>query len=302
MTSIRKDGPVSPQPILLHVMIRQRRLQRYGMFQAAYNEAAKKISPDLVGTAPSRAQLHRWTSGGLKRLPYVDHCRVLEAMFPEWTADDLFAPCPPHLLNGETAAPGAEERADLEATADRIGPGTYADVTAVYPTRAEFSFAHPPHELLDGATTIRAAGLSLNLLCQQYPDQRLARLIEDGTTLQALFLDPEGQAIRAREQEEGYTDNHLTTLTRLNIEVLTRLRKRLSPEAQERLSVAVYDETIRFNITLVDDRLCVMQPYLPQARGVDSPTFLAERDSTGTGLYATFEEIFRSLWTRGRTV
>ncbi|MEU8344708.1 DUF5919 domain-containing protein [Spirillospora sp. NPDC048832] len=284
-------------------MIRQRRLQRYGMFQAAYNEAAKKISPDLTGTAPSRAQLHRWTSGELKRLPYTDHCRVLEAMFPEWTADELFAPCPPHVLADEpTAYATSAERADLESTADRVGPNPYADVTAVYTTRAEFSYAHPPHALLDGASSIRAAGLSLNMLCQQYPDQRLYRLIEDGTTLQALFLDPEGEGIRAREQEEGYTDNHLTTLTRLNIEVLTRLRKRLSPEAQDRLSVAVYDETIRFNITLINDQLCVMQPYLPNARGVDSPTILAERNGTSSGLYETFEEIFNALWERGRTL
>ncbi|TDC55346.1 hypothetical protein E1281_12970 [Actinomadura sp. KC345] len=294
---------MSPQPILLQVVIRQHRLQRYGMFCAAYNKAAKLVSPELIDTAPSRAQLHRWTSGGLKRLPYVDHCRVLEAMFPEWTADELFAPCPPHVLADESDAYATSgERADLESTADRIGPNTYADVTAVFTTRAEFSFAHPPHALLDGASSIRAAGLSLNMLCQQYPDQRLHRLIEDGTTLQALFLDPEGKAIRAREQEEGYTDNHLTTLTRLNIEVLTRLRKRLTPEAQDRLSVAVYDETIRFNITLLNDQLCVMQPYLPNARGLDSPTFLAERNSTGSGLYGTFEGIFTALWERGRTV
>ena len=294
---------MSPQPILLQVVIRQRRLQRYGMFQAAYNEAAKKISPELTGTAPSRAQLHRWTSGELKRLPYTDHCRVLEAMFPEWTADELFAPCPPHVLADEpTAYATTNERADLESTADRVGPNPYADVTAVFATRAAFSYAHPPDALLDGASSIRAAGLSLNMLCQQYPDQRLYRLIEDGTTLQALFLDPEGEAIRAREQEEGYTDNHLTTLTRLNIELLTRLRKRLSPEAQDRLSVAVYDETIRFNITLINNQLCVMQPYLPNARGVDSPTFLAERNPTGAGLYGTFEEIFTALWERGRTV
>ncbi|MUN36011.1 DUF5919 domain-containing protein [Actinomadura litoris] len=154
-------------------------------------------------------------------------------MFPGWTAEELFAPCPPHLLAAESPADAtSDERADLESTTDRFGTADYADVTAVYTTRAEFSSAHPPHALLDSATTIRAAGLSLNTLCQQYPDQRLYRLIENGTTLQALFLDPEGEAIHAREQEEGCTDNHLTTLTRLNIEVLTRLRKRLSPEAQ----------------------------------------------------------------------
>ncbi|MFV2175527.1 DUF5919 domain-containing protein [Actinomadura sp. LOL_011] len=273
------------------------------MFRAAYDKAAKTVASELVGTAPSRAQLHRWTSGGLKRLPYTDHCRVLEAMFPEWTADELFAPCPANILADDPAAYGtSNERTDLEKATDLVGPAVHADVTAVFATRAEFSFTYPPHALFDGASSIRTAGLSLNMLCQQYPDQRLHRMIEDGATLEALFLDPEGQAIHDREREEGYTDNHLTMLTRLNIEVLTRLRKRLSPEAQGRLSVAVYDETIRFNITLINDHLCVMQPYLPNARGVDSPTFLAERNPTGTGLYWTFDEIFNSLWKRGRSV
>ncbi|MBT2211090.1 hypothetical protein [Actinomadura sp. NEAU-AAG7] len=111
-------------------------------------------------------------------------------MFPEWTAEELFA-APPG--DESPADSPSDERADLESTTDRFGTADYADVTAVYATRAEFSFAHPPHALLDSATTIRAADLSLNTLCQQYPDQRLYRLIENGTTLQALFLDPKAR-------------------------------------------------------------------------------------------------------------
>jgi hypothetical protein len=42
----------------------------------------------------------------------------------------------------------------------------------VFPTRGEFTYAMPPHTLFDEAKDIRAAGLSLNLVCQQYPDQR----------------------------------------------------------------------------------------------------------------------------------
>jgi hypothetical protein len=295
---------VTSQPLLLQVLLRQRGMHRYGIFRAEYDKAARKLDRDLVGTAPSRAQLHRWVSGGLKRLPYTDHCRVLEAMFPEWTADQLFAPCPPEVFaqNGRSPFTLTENRRENQAQPSGRTAGAFADVSAVFPTRGEFSYAMPPHTLFDEAKDIRAAGLSLNLLCQQYPDQRLRQLIENGTSLRCLFLDPDGGAIKAREREEGYTDRHLTTLTKLNIEVLTRLRDRLPPEARDRLSVAVYDETIRFNITLIDGEICVMQPYLPHARGVDAPTFLVERGDTGTGLYSTFEQIFDALWERSSPV
>jgi hypothetical protein len=277
-------------------------MHRYGIFRAAYDKAAHKVDPDLVGTAPSRAQLHRWVSGGLKRLPYTDHCRVLEAMFPEWTADQLFAPCPASVqardLAQSTTATNDRQAGRIRAIDRPLD--AFADVSAVFPTRGEFSYAMPPHSLFDEAKEIRAAGLSLNLVCQQYPDQRLHHLIENGTRLHCLFLDPDGEAITAREREEGYTDRHLTTLTKLNIEVLTRLRNRLSPDVRDRLTVAVYNETIRFNITLIDGETCVMQPYLPQARGVDSPTFLIERGATSTGLYDTFEQVFTALAERSK--
>lgn len=342
---------MSARPILLKVLIQQRKLTRYGMFRAAYENAAKKVDRRLVGTAPSRAQLHRWISGLLKRLPYTDHCRVLETMFPGWTADQLFAPCPDDLVPGAAPAPGPVAGAmagapavpapgvtagPAGAPAAAIGPVDHAaaapgaasppaapvtggaalpapgaacgcatrlaDVTAVFATRAEFTYAMPPHAMFDAARRIRAAGLSLNLLCQQYPDQRLHRLLEGGARLQCLFLDPDGAAIAAREREEGYTDRFLTTLTRLNIEVLSRVRDRLPEDAKDRLALAVYDETIRFSIVLVDDDECVVQPYLPRARGVDSPTFLLRRGPEGNGLYATFERVYCELWERSRPV
>ncbi|MDN3352923.1 DUF5919 domain-containing protein [Actinomadura sp. DC4] len=278
---------MSAQPILLQILLRQRQWHRYGLFRAAYDDAARQVDRGLVGTAPSRAQLHRWTSGELKRLPYTDHCRVLEIMFPGWTADELFGPCPPDVLAGTTSRP-------------REGP--FADLVAVFPTRADFTYAMPPHALFDGASDIRAAGLSLNLICQQYPDQRLHRLIEGGAELRCLFLDPDGDAIQAREREEGYTDHHLVMLTKLNIEVLSRLRDRLPSEARDRLSIAVYDETIRFGIVLVDSETCVLQPYLPHARGVDSPTFVVRKCSRSPGLYSTFERIYTELCERSRPI
>src|SRR4029450_2806066 len=43
--------------------------------------------------APTRPQYYRWLTGQLKGgIPYPDACRVLEGMFPPWTANDLFGP------------------------------------------------------------------------------------------------------------------------------------------------------------------------------------------------------------------
>lgn len=74
----------------LRVLLEQRHWQNHRTFCAEYEKAALSVDPRLRGTAPSRAQLHRWLSGELQGLPYGDHCRVLEEMFPEWSARQLF--------------------------------------------------------------------------------------------------------------------------------------------------------------------------------------------------------------------
>jgi myo-inositol-1(or 4)-monophosphatase len=66
--------------------------------------------------------------------------------------------------------------------------------------------------------------------------------------------------------DQGHPAGLLSTLTEVNIKMLTdRVRGRLSPEARARPEVGVYDETVRFNIVLVDGT-CGIQPYLPEAR------------------------------------
>jgi hypothetical protein len=107
-------------------------------------------------------------------------------------------------------------------------------------------------------------------------------------------------AIAAREREEQYEPGFLASLTTFNIQVLARLRDRLPAAARERVQLAVYDETIRFNIILVDDHTCVAQPYLPQARGIDSPALLLRRDIAPGGLYPVFEQAYEAIAERSR--
>ncbi len=286
---------MSGQPTLLAALLEDKGLQRYGSFRLAYEKAARSLDRARGGIAPSRAQFHRWLTGDLRGLPHTDHCRVLEHLLTGYSSAQLFTPCPDGIpLPAASTSPAAQK---LPAAAGM------ADVAAFFASRSEFAASIELSALFDGASSIRAAGLSLNMICQQVPDHQLRRMICDGTRLTCLFLDPpDGQAIRAREREEEHAGGHLTGWTSLNIQVMSRLRDRLPAEARDRMRLAVYDETIRFNIVLVDDRACVVQPYLPKARGIDSPTLLIRRNGAPGGLYPVFEQVYDAIAERSRQV
>ncbi|MGH3937921.1 MAG: hypothetical protein ACRDTG_04685 [Pseudonocardiaceae bacterium] len=80
------------EPVTLKNLLRQKHWQTYSTFCMQYDKAARAIDDSLVGSYPSRAQLHRWQAGDLKGLPYPRHCQVLEAMFPGITVAQMFTP------------------------------------------------------------------------------------------------------------------------------------------------------------------------------------------------------------------
>ena len=290
------------RPIVLKVLLQQRHLHTHSAFRREYDRVAAEIAPDLKGSGPSKAQFYRWISGELIGLPYVDHCRILESMFNGWKVDQLF-----QVDDGTIEYIPEPRQQAASKTAPRPIPVTMpaapgvADLVAVFPSRSEFMHDMPPRQLFDGAQRIRMVGLSLNLLCQQYPDASLAALLKSGTTIECLFLDPTGTAIKLREQEEGHPEGVLTTLTDLNIKALLRVRGKLPPEARDNLVIRTYDETVRFNITIINEDTCIVQPYLPDARGVESPTLVMEKQE-GIGLFDTFAQVMTSIWDRSTAV
>jgi hypothetical protein len=292
------EQSMTGQPTLLAALLEDRGWQRYGTFRAAYEKAARSLDRRHGGSAPSRAQFHRWLTGDLRSLPYTDHCRVLEHMLTGYSVGQLFKPCPngiPAPRSASSADPGSPPRTPT------VDIGT-ADIAAVFASRSDFAARMEPRALLDGAARIRAAGLSHNLICQQLPDQQLLRMLTGGTHLSCLFLDPEGEAIAAREREEDYAPGFLASLTTFNMQVLCRLRDRLPAGERDRVRIGVYDETIRFNIMLVDDQTCVVQPYLPHARGIDSPTLLLRHDGKPGGMYPIFEQVYEAVAERSRQI
>lgn len=86
---------VDGESTLLKVLLRQRHWQKHSTFIKEWDKAAKSIDPQLVGSWPRHAQFYRWLRGELRELPYPDACRVLEELFPQYSAAELFGPCPP---------------------------------------------------------------------------------------------------------------------------------------------------------------------------------------------------------------
>lgn len=173
-----------------------------------------------------------------------------------------------------------------------------AGIEAAYVTRADFVAASALDQLFDDATEILAAGLSHNLICQQYPNDKLVAKLNDGGTAEVLFLRAGGEAIAQREEEEGYEIGGLSGLTTFNLSVLTtQIRPKLVPSAASNLMIGTYDEVIRFNLMFFDRQVCVLQPYLHGVRGIETPAIVATRQPT-PGIYDTMWACYE--WLRGR--
>lgn len=263
--------------------------------------------PDAAGLARQRLESAR-TRLNMSQAEFARTLAPLIGFTPPPEAIDswetISVPPGDVIVAAELVASDAPNDATLPGespdTVARLLTERFSDVTAVYATRSEFTSRVPVQDLLDGASLVRASGLSLNLICQQYGDRRLHQLIEHGAEAQCLFLDPKGSAIVQREKEESYSPGELSSLTEMNIRTLTqRVRSRVPEAIRDRLKIAVCDETVRFNIVLIDDQVCIVQPYLPGIRGIDSPTFVI-RNTSSSGLFGMFTEVFNWLWERGR--
>ncbi|GAA1508450.1 DUF5919 domain-containing protein [Streptomyces synnematoformans] len=276
--------------VAIKALIQERHLSYTGFCQE-WEKIAAGFDNRLAGSHPGHAQFYRWLKGDLRSgKPRTDSCRVLEAMFPGWSVEELFAP---HSRTEDPREGSGEHRRTPSEE------GRHLDLAGVYMSRPQFLSEVPLYEMIENASIVRASGLSLNLLTQHYADAQIRRLVESGTRFQLLFLDPDSEAMKVREQEEGYETGFLAGLTEINLKIMKeRVRSLLTPEARDRVKIGVSAETIRFNIILIDDSTGVIRPYLPQSRGVDSPTLLTERRKHGGELFHTFEQVFASLWDR----
>lgn len=175
-------------------------------------------------------------------------------------------------------------------------PRDLDDVARAYASRSAAAENVGMFELLKAADTVRLAGISLNFICQQVSAPAVLKVLAKGTNICALFLDPDSTAMLQREHEEQHAPGTLATLTRINIAHLGGVRKLArSRGLAGALEIGLTGETPRFNMSIFDEDLCVVQPYMPVLRGVDSPTLVLARRSD-QGLTQAFLDSFDGLW------
>ncbi len=265
--------------VRLKALLTERHWQTYRTFQAEYDRAARRIDPALAGQWPSRAQLHRWLSGGLMTQPYPDHCRVLEEMFPGWTAKDLFA-----LTNGNTAAGSAApsravgEARELAATDEAMTLQMFADLN-------EEDNRLIAQRLRRANCIIFVAHTGYNAMVSQY-QSAIRDAVRRGCTLRVVVTDPTGPLMKEPVlttrlcpsiRQEGEIQDVLSACARHLNEAVKH------GHTPDNVQARLYLGPPSMNALRADNWLRII-PYLPLLDAADSPVFEYEfGDNTPSG-------------------
>jgi transcriptional regulator with XRE-family HTH domain len=167
----------------------------------------------------------------------------------------------------------------------------WGDIQGIYRNRTEFNkhFSYP--KLFEGAQKVLAVGISLNAIARNFDRESfLASVIDHGCRYELCFLEPYSTNCKERELEEGYDEDTLSDLTRINIRHMSRIRDALMkthPDLGDHITLKTYNLAPRFNIYIVND-LMTVQCYAYK-RGEDTPTFVVKQQGT-KGLYDFYQD------------
>ncbi len=167
----------------------------------------------------------------------------------------------------------------------------WGDIQGIYKNRTEFNkhFSYP--KLFEDAQHVIAVGISLNAIARNFDRESLLEsIISQGCTYELCFLEPYSANCKEREVEEGYDEDTLSDLTRINIRHMSRIRSALMkshPDLGEHLILKTYNLAPRFNIYIVGDFMTV-QCYAYK-RGEETPTFVVKQQGT-KGLYDFYRD------------
>ncbi|WP_329430642.1 hypothetical protein OG339_22350 [Streptosporangium sp. NBC_01495] len=115
------------QRSLLKELLAKRHLTSRAAFAGEYDKVARGLGKNFIGSAPSAEQFKRWLTCKVKTLPRADHCRVLEKMFPGYSAEELLSPYDPIEIPAGDDRPHVQEETTTNRRAVfRIGAGAVA--------------------------------------------------------------------------------------------------------------------------------------------------------------------------------
>jgi hypothetical protein len=282
---------LNAKPVVLKVLLQQRHLQTHTAFCREYDRVGAAVDPTLRGGWPSRAQFYRWLSGNLVGLPYVDHCRILEAMFPGWKVDQLFQPHDGSIefipepstsqIPTATIRPISSSVPAVDQSVDQV--------VAFYPHRADTPKKLWMDLLIRAQEEISLFANASLFLPEENPEaiEILRAKAADGVRVRILLGDPDHPAMELRGREE-----------RLFEAIPGRIRMALAyyrPLVDvEGIEFRLHGTSLYNSIFRYDDQMLINQ-YIYGTYGYIAP-ILHIRKVAGGDLFETYMKSFELVW------
>lgn len=123
----------------------------------------------------------------------------------------------------------------------------------------------------------------------------IEKYLKKGCEVQLLMLNPDSPHVTFREEEEKKTDAYITETLR---EKLIRIfnERFLLQKKYPNLKIKLYKTSPLCSITILDDRVLKITPYLYQVLGLKSPTFEIENKETDACIFNAYQEHFDNIW------
>ena len=138
--------------------------------------------------------------------------------------------------------------------------------------------------------------LGITLSYYFYPDTeewaQLSALVEKGCTLQILILNPDSNQVGIREKDENNTDLKGQIIQLIHHEKI--FINNLKEEYRSNVEIRLYDTYPSFAMTIIDDNLLRVTPYLFNKKGRACPTIEFVRKDEGA--FKAYFNHFNDLW------
>lgn len=153
------------------------------------------------------------------------------------------------------------------------------EIKEVFASRASMNQSCRFDDLVATAKSVRAIGISNSELTARINPLAIINCIEHGGSIEIIFLDPNGQYTRLREEEEGLRAGRIRNITSVNLETALDIKDKLKDSAEcGNYKLYMYDKQPRMNMIFVDDYL-ILQYYANRIPGIENPSFFIEKQA-----------------------
>ncbi len=148
-----------------------------------------------------------------------------------------------------------------------------SEIKDVFATRSAMHQSCRLDDLIASAKNVRVVGISNSEMTARINPFAISNCIDNGGTVEILFLDPYGKFTALREEEESLRSGRIKSITETNIE--TAFDMRLRVKHPENFKLMIYDKQPRMNMIFTDNHL-ILQYYANNVPGWSNPTFFIE--------------------------